>query len=492
MIEEGHFPDYSNSFIVLASPREGWQDTMNLPLYAKYGNDRMDRYRVCTVIDRNTNGVKRVFKLALSTHANPHVDSLNENYERLTEQFANTGLVPVKCYLQKGRERGVALAGVAPKAKDSVRFDYVSGITLEDYLNLLESDGQYEKMEQIIQEYCRKLNSSADVTAFCHSAGFDEVFGKRDFKKKYVALSPCNFDMIFSNIVFDENDMEKGKWTVLDYEWVWDFPIPIQFVIYRALYYHFRNRSDDGFAAYLAKKGTDVYSLCKIDIGERMLFNEMEHSFQVYIIGGAASLEVMQVLMPSTTIRIDNIVRMGSYLRNLDTPRIYYSRGSSFSPDNQINVIANVDNGHVFLAVPFERYINSLRIDPTEYPCLLHIEGLRYILDDGFKQDAGEVIVNGYKLSENTFVFDTVDAQIIIEGIPQNARSLEIEYHITMIENPFYEDILNILKRDVAERLKEKQAISYRIKRKAGIIREDTLPEGYVRANPQDSKSVGS
>ena len=35
---------------------------------------------------------------------------------------------------------------------------------------------------------------------------FDEVFGKRDFKKKYVGMNPCNFDMIFSNIVLEADD----------------------------------------------------------------------------------------------------------------------------------------------------------------------------------------------------------------------------------------------------------------------------------------------
>jgi hypothetical protein len=326
------------------------------------------------------------------------------------------------------------------------------------------------------------------VVEFKRSVGFVEVFGKREFKKRYTAINPCNFDMIFSNIVLDEDQMEKGNWTVLDYEWVWDFAIPIQFVIYRAIYYHFRNRTDDGFAMYLSRKGMDVYSLCGIDIGERMMFSEMEHSFQVYIIGGSASLEVMQVLMPTTTIRIDNIVKIGSYLRNLDTPKIYFSRGNNFSPDNQISVIGDVDNGSVSMLIPFERYINSLRIDPTEYPCLLHIDKLRYSLNDGFKQDVAQIIVNGYKVSENTFIYDTNDAQIIIEGIPQNAKALEVKYRISMIEDPFYEDILGILKKEAQRKLEEKQEFTYRLKRKAGIIKEDTLPEGFVRAEPVKSE----
>ncbi|MBO4266965.1 MAG: class I SAM-dependent methyltransferase [Lachnospiraceae bacterium] len=485
MIEEGKFPEFSNSFVILASPTKGWQDEQDLPIYAKYGSERTEEHRICTTILRSPGGEKKVYKIALSTHANAHIDRLAASCERLKEQFGDTGFVPAECSLIRGREKSILFAGVASQAKDAVRFEYISGISLEDRLNELEVGEQYPQMESVILEYCRKLNSCTDVTEFRRSVKFDEVFGKREFKKKYIGINPCDFDMIFSNIILDENEKENGKWTVLDYEWVWDFAIPVQFVIYRALYYHFRNRSDGGFAMYLSRKGMDVYSLCGIDIGERMLFNEMEHAFQVYIIGGAASLAVMQVLMPTTTIRINNIVRMGSYLRNLDTPKIYFSRGNNFASSNQINVIADVDEGYVSVHIPFERYINSVRIDPTEYPCLLNIEKLSYTLNDGIKQDVQMITVNGYKVTENTYIFDTNDAQMIIEGIPQNAKSVDAVYHISMIENPFYEDLLGVYKQREQQRLMEKKQFSYRLKRKAGIIKEDVVPEGFVRAYPK-------
>ncbi len=487
MIEENRFPEFSNSFVVVASPDAGWQNDITLPVYAKYSNDRTEEYRVCTVINRLPSGERKVLKMALSTHANAHVDHLSESYSALAGQYGNTGLVPVGCRLIKGRERGIVFAGVASKAKDSVAFDYVSGQSLENRLIELEEAEDYSRMESLILEYCRRVNGCGNISEFRRSARFDEMFGKRDFKKKYPGITPCNIDMIFSNIVLDDDTLTDGKWTVLDYEWVCDFSVPIPFVIFRALYYHFRNREDGGFALYLSRKGMDVYSLCGIDIGERMLFADMEHAFQVYIIGGAASLEILQVLMPSTSIRVDNIIRIGTYLRNLDTPKIYFSRGTSFSPENQITVIASVDDGHVNLQIPFDRYINSLRIDPTEYPCLLHVEKITYVLNDGIRQDVSEIIVNGYKLSEDTFIYDTNDAQIIIEGVVQNARSIEIRYHISMIEEPFYGDMLRILKQSVAKEQERKRSYGYRVMKKSGIIRGDNLPEGYFKATLKGS-----
>lgn len=482
MIEEGMFPEYSNSFFVIASPFEKmFTDDVQLPIYAKYGNERLDKFRVCTVITRDSQDEKRVYKIALSTHANEHVKKMDFNYSRLISQFDSTGLVPAKCDYFKGRQNTVEIAGVASKAKDSVVYEFVQGITLEDYLNDLEVLEDYPRMEKILLKFCEKLYSTSDVVEFKRSIQFDEMFGKREFKKNYSATNPCNVDMIFSNIVLDGGRKEAGDWSVLDYEWVLDFAVPIQFVIFRALFYHFHEKTDDGFSLYLSRKGMDVYALCGIDLGERMLFTEMEHSFQVYIIGGAASLEVMQVLMPSATIRLPQIVKMGAYLRNLDIPKIYYSRSNVFSSDNQLAIIADVDEGNVKMRIPFENYINYLRIDPTEYPCLLKINEAKYTTVDGNRVDVDAVVINGHVISKNSFLYDTNDAQIIFERVPQNAKALEISYSVSMLENHFYDDVLKLLVKREEEELEKKLTFGYRVKRKLGVIKEEVFPEGFKR-----------
>ena len=483
IIEEGMFPEYSNSFLIMASPADDMFTGLDeIPIFAKFGNERTDKYKVCTIITKTPGSDKSVYKVALSTHANEHVKKMSESFMRLSSQYAGTGLVPAKCEYIKGIEKGIEIAGVPSKARDMVMYEFVSGITMEDYLNELEAAEKYEQMETLLLSFVQKLNGTANSIEFNRSVAFDEIFGKREFKKKYRATSPCNFDMIFSNIVLDSNNKEKGDWSVLDYEWVLDFAVPIPFVIYRAIYYHFHEKHDDGFSLYLSRKGMDVYSLCGIDIGERMLFSEMEHSFQVYIIGGQASLEVMQVLMPSATIRLSGIEKMGAYLRNLDIPKIYYSRSNAFSAENQIAIIADVDEGKVKMRIPFEKYINSLRIDPTEYPCMLKLNSIFYTGNDGNKISVDTVVVNGHIVSKDLFLFDTNDAQIILENVPQDAKALEISYNVSMMEKPFYDDFLSLLVEKENEEALEKQKFSYRVKRKLKLVNQEVFPEGFRRA----------
>jgi len=482
-IEEGVFPEYSNSFVVMASPNEDWCDNTILPIYVKYADERLGKYRVNTLIAKEPGGKKHVFKKALAPAANEHIQKLCNNYERLCQQYGDTGLVPAKSTYMKGVERGVPIVGVASRAKDTALFEFVKGKSLESYLDELEAAKQFGKMEAIIHEYCNKLQSLEDIVEFSPSLPFNEMFGKRTFTKSYKATNPCNLDMIFANIVLDENSPENCKWTVLDYEWVLDFAVPIKFVIYRSLFYHLRGREDNGFVHYLESKNTDVYTMCGIDIGERMLFEEMEHAYQVYIIGGVASLDVMRVLMPSATMGLTQLVKTASYLRNLDTPKIYFSKSKVFSEENQITQIAKVTGHDVTFKAEVERHVKSLRIDPTEYACFVHINSIRYFIEDGSKPYAETAIVNGYPVTGTTYVFDTDDPQIILEDVPDNTRSFEMAYSVTMVDKVFYDEVVSIINEKLRQEEEEKHAFSYRVKRKLGIIKEDNLPQGYKRVS---------
>lgn len=479
-IDEGLFTAFSNSFIVIASVDEGWADNTILPIYAKYANERLDRYRINTLVGTRK-GEKFVFKRALTTKANEHIKQLCDNYERLTQQFGDTGLKPVGVKHYKGIERGVPIVGVASTARDVAQIDYLTGISLEEYLDQLEEQGQYEKMEDIILEYCRKLNNTTDTVEFSKTITFSEVFGQHNFDKKYLATNPCNYDMIFSNIVLDKDEKENGIWNVLDYEWVFDFPVPIQFIIYRALFYQFRDKESGGFSTYLSKKGLDVFSLCGIDANERKMFKEMEHSFQVYIIGGVASLDVMRVLMPSATMLLDQITSVGSYLKNLDTPKVYFSRAQTFSEENQITLIAKNDNNTVNFRIPFEKYLSAVRIDPTDYPCILSIVGMRYTLADGMEQKVDEVIVNGYELAHSVYLFDTNDPQIILEDVPNDAKSLEVSYIVTMVDMSIYDAMAKRLADDDKVNIARKKSYIYKVQKKLGILKGDDAPIGYRR-----------
>ncbi|HOO26818.1 MAG TPA: methyltransferase domain-containing protein [Lachnospiraceae bacterium] len=488
LIEEGLFSHYSNSFLVLASAEDIWDISPVIPVFAKYANDRSVQFRVATMIMQDKTGNKFVYKAALNTKTNPHISAIYSNYQTLTGIYEGTKLKPNICKFIQGVEAAPPIAGVSSKAKHKVELTYLRGITLEKYLDMLEAYSDYDKMLALIREYQALIAQVGGQGVFTMTEEFKEIFGECRFEKEYAASFICNYDMIFSNIVLDETTKENGEWNVLDYEWLFKFPIPFQFIVYRSLYYYFENRGSSGFLTYLDEKGTDIYKECGIDEKEQELFAEMEHRFQVYIISGVASLEVMQVMMPSTTINLGRLLVLGSYLRNLNTPKIYFSCGEGFFTENQIHVLANVTEGRlVTMEIPLAHNMVGLRIDPTEYPCVVHINKVELTCLDGSIEDITRYLINGYAISEDTLLFDTDDAQIILEKIPHGARKLCVEYQVTMFTWIFFNEIRDMLiRKRECERVKP--TILDRILIKCRMKKWEELPEGFSYNKESEEK----
>jgi len=478
IIVEGVFPTYANSFVVVATEGESYDAWDNVPIYAKYSDERTENLRITTRILKNHDGSRAVYKEALTTKANDHIKRIADNYNRLLELTGERKILPNKCEFIEGVEPTPLIAGMTSKARHKVKLEYLTGQTLENYIDELENEGDYEKITFLLNQYVDMLLQVAD-SEFVSTREFERLFGNHSYKKKYVGMPVSNYDLILSNIILDDNDKLNGEWSILDYEWVYDMVIPVQYITYRALFYQFGKKKDSGYLHYLESKGTDIYSMFGIDIGERLLFDEMEKTFQKNLIAGVASIEVMQVLMPSATISLDRVIKASSYLRGLTVPKIYYSRSRAFTPEQRINIIAREENGVVTMRIPIDHYLSSIRIDPTEYPCLLYLDSIRTVMKDGSKPEIASAMVNGYVMGSRMILFDTDDAQIIIENITSDTKALEVSYHVTMYDQTFYEETLRLCK-DAADRKKEEAAkLGRRVKRKLRIEKRKNVPEGY-------------
>lgn len=60
---------------------------------------------------------------------------------------------------------------------------------------------------------------------------FKEVFGEHPGKEYYECVSPANIDLICANIFEFGDDYE-----IIDYEWTFDFPVPVAFIMWRMIH----------------------------------------------------------------------------------------------------------------------------------------------------------------------------------------------------------------------------------------------------------------
>lgn len=87
----------------------------------------------------------------------------------------------------------------------------------------------------LCKDFVSIVRSGAGVEQFQKTPEFVRVFGDADLPDGLTAMPFSNVDWIFENVV----EGKDGGITLIDYEWCFDFPVPLEFVLYRALYFTF-------------------------------------------------------------------------------------------------------------------------------------------------------------------------------------------------------------------------------------------------------------
>ena len=451
LINEDMFADFSNSFLVIAT-EDKIPDSEVFPVFAKYSSERSSEYRTATIIASDEPGRKKeVYKIALSPEANAHIDRIYLNYLALAKAFESTGFAPNVCRRIDEEDTGSVTEGFRDDTAGRIGLEFVNGITLENYLDDLEQEGKYERMLLLMKQY-EAMICSISTETYENTDGFREVFGEY-IDNDYKAPAVSDLDLIFTNIVFDRVKKENGEWTVLDYEWTYSFPIPAKFIIFRALFYYIQTHRKSAFMSYIKKRGINLYSEFKISQAEKDLFTRLEKHFQLHIIKGAPSLEVMHELMPVATVDAGRAAAREFKLKYLNNPEIYYSNDGIFVKDRQIYMFAETDDGHVSIDIPLSADMTFLRFDPTEYRCLLKLDSV--ILKDkaGNDQHLESFLTNGIVLPDMTILFDTMDPQLHFRALPGKEKTICLKYSVSTPD----EELFKILKNLAVEREEHKK-----------------------------------
>ncbi|MCC8066279.1 MAG: class I SAM-dependent methyltransferase, partial [Clostridiales bacterium] len=197
---------------------------MNTIIYSKYSNERNPKFAVRTDIVEEADGRRWVRKTPEYPEGEAHVQALYDQYQRLSAFTAGTKLAYNRCRLIPG----------------GAELEYLTGISLENHLlSVVKEEG----LEACAKEFLDYLNfvRSIHTGAFFESCEeFREVFGTVELPHGSVC-SPCtNIDLLCENILLND-----GKWTAIDYEWSFSFPIPVNFLLFRIIFY-FTAHADRG------------------------------------------------------------------------------------------------------------------------------------------------------------------------------------------------------------------------------------------------------
>lgn len=375
IIRENLFSLYSNSYILVTG------EALNIK-YAKFSNDRDDRFAVHTDMVQDREGNTWIQKTPCSEAAKKHIQHIQDSYEKLAERYEGSSLEINQC---EKNDKGIAL-------------EYLEGTTLE-----------------VLLDNC--LDKNDIVTFLAYIEKYIEIakFGE---EKQIV-----NYDLIFSNILIHE-----GNWRIIDYEWTFEKHIPAKEIIFRALYCY----------SLGAMKRKDICRKLvqdKLDLskGEEEKLIQKEIDFQKYVTGNRFSLIEMWYKIGRAVIPVRELAE--SYMVDFYKNRvqIYEDKGTGFSEEKSYFLKnAYKTQSNIEFTLRLSKDVVKVRIDPSLSSCLIMVKSLT-IDGNVIKLKTKNLLLNGDLISEELINFSTEDPNITIVLEENKDQELHIEMDVVKL-----------------------------------------------------------
>lgn len=412
MLQDGLFPLYANSFFVEITKPGVKTEVREQVLYTKYSNGRAPEFSIQTRIVQDAEGKRSLYKKAEYAEGQAHIHHIGEAAKHLEALWQEKNQLHVnRC---------------TPRT-DRVELEYLEGVTLEGVLDDLLEQGKRTEAAEQIREALKRIQRSAATEGFHITEEFLQVFGAKlsesDIRllEGEQAVPVADVDLIFSNLL----KTADGSWHVLDYEWTFFFPVPVSFLLYRALHYYLEGVS----GRKELKEQFDFYEEMGITPEHRRIYESMEGQFQRYIAGEGISPGTLYHTMGKQALPISELLEETDRRR----VQVYLDYGQGFSEENSYFIGTGCrEQLHYTVTVPEQ--VSGVSIDPALNACILKDIRLCWKKEGQEEKIPVKYAATGFLLEKDSYLFDNSDPKIIIEEIPQEAGQLEISYKISILE----------------------------------------------------------
>lgn len=420
IIEDGTFPKYSNSFFVVIEKRNFRRKDPNTlryggdeVAYVKFSNERSRQFNIHTVISVAQDGKHTVWKNACAKESVAHVEKMRQYYEQNKERTTIMELAPCK----EGREPG------------QLSFEFVVGQTLAAQLDAIIrwnrqengslSEQGFGEIRNCLIAYVKLMGRDMEQTSWKRTREFEEIFGKVELPSDTIALTNVNIDMIPDNILFTED----GVIRIIDYEWVFDMPIPYQYVLYRAIHYYVNSNPN--------RMLLDEYRLYEeLEITKEFLViaRQMEKNFQEYIRKGHQTLAMLHQEICGEVFDGQELFEQKQRQMNDQVVQIYLDKGKGFLESESIVELATRGKELVNLMIPVTENTSAVRIDPSHTSCFVTVNELYVRTERGYKEVS--FTSNGVELDRTHILFCAEDPQLILGELPKQCEYICLQMQV--------------------------------------------------------------
>ncbi|MBD5542588.1 MAG: glycosyltransferase family 2 protein [Lachnospiraceae bacterium] len=385
-------------------------------IYSKFSNERNRALAIRTDILQDGNQKPIVRKAPVFNEGTAHVLKLLEWEERLTEKYRDTFISLNHC----------------EREDRSVCFEYLEGDTLETILDKLYLEGKYEQLLDLFRQYVNVIRKANSKGKFRYTKEFESIFGDVCVNMDSDAADVNNIDMVVGNIIIN-NDV----WNVIDYEWTFDFPIPVNFIIFRTIFYYVY-----ATAKREALKEIGFYRIFGISEKEQKTFMQMEQNFQKYIISEITPIRDMYHGISKGVVDLNEILEIRGKLEEERRMQVYFDYGQGFTEENSEWIYPEMYENNVGkFRINLKSDVKKLRIDPMEEACFVKLYKCVGNTDHRYEMKFES---NARQIGKDMYLFAAPDPQIVFTNLREGTTWICLE----MIKKPVTYDFAESLDMD--------------------------------------------
>ncbi|MBO4337376.1 MAG: hypothetical protein J5842_04820 [Lachnospiraceae bacterium] len=277
LLATGQYPFFAHAYMLVLS-LGGEKETDLLPEYTRFSNERRGEMQIRTDVYKD-----RVEKSAFSILSGPHIHNLAMTGPKLAKALTGLSVLgkPVGINRLLEEKEGMAV------------FEFVDGESLETTLDRMVLKGEGELAARLILGFVDHIRSLPNLSVFESSYEFRRWFGDVDSSRicgfdetgkelPVMSLSITDIDMIPQNLLICEEEA-----VLIDHEWSFTFPVPLDFCVFRFLYYYLEGKYR---TMYREPCFEDMYKKAGISESVKQNFLMMETHFQEYVQQSASVL----------------------------------------------------------------------------------------------------------------------------------------------------------------------------------------------------------
>ena len=410
---------FVNSFLVEAGRTEN-QDPEEI-LYVKLNQGRKEKFRLLTRIVRENEEV-RAEKEAMVPQAEEFVEKL----EKLgTESTGSDKYRNLPCKAESGK----------------ISYPLLTGKTLHQEIAELAHKGEIEEIKILLKKFYQEFFGARKVMGY-RTEEFCEVFGEYPGRSDYECVCPANVDLICSNIFMGENGNQ-----IIDYEWMFDFPVPVNFIMWRLIHELYTHISE------LPQLCHEDEMMAEFEIGytDYEIFMKWTMHFVYEYVGCDTMMPFEQKRMPVSVTDIINREKEKHQMHS----KVYYDLGGGFCEEHTLHVEGKL-TGSCF-RVEFDlsgiEGIQNIRWNPANGHFLkVKVERLDCGCSARLVPQGVHMTVDG-----STTAFFTTDGFYLIQVMhPEKVDKIVIEGKLETLELSDVEKLLAQQKADEERKAQEK------------------------------------